>query len=59
MLTGRHAVRDVPCKITYAKLAWMYEFATEGNQCKKKTWVILGGALVAEIYGIDKHMGDN
>jgi hypothetical protein len=59
MLTGRHVVRDVPCKIVYAKLAWMYEIATEGNQRKMERWVILGEALYPEIYGIDKHMGDN
>ena len=52
-------VCNVPCKIVYVKLAWMYEFATEENQCKMERWVILGGALVAEIYGLDKHMGDN
>jgi hypothetical protein len=59
MLTGRHVVCDVPCKLFYTKLAWMYEFATEGNQCKMERWVILGEALVPEFYGIDEHMGDN
>jgi hypothetical protein len=29
VLTGRHVVCDVSCNIVYAKLAWMYEFATE------------------------------
>jgi len=52
-------VRDVSCKNCDAKLGWIYEFATEENQCKMERWVILGGALVAEIYGLDKHMGDN
>jgi hypothetical protein len=31
MLTGKHMVCDVSCNIVYAKLAWMDEFATEGE----------------------------
>jgi hypothetical protein len=32
MLTGRHIVRDVSCKLCLTKLGWIYEYATEENQ---------------------------
>jgi Yippee putative zinc-binding protein. len=59
MLTGRHTVRDVSYIIVYAKLVWMYESATEGNQCRNEGRVILEEALVEESDKIEEHMGDN
>ena len=52
MLTRRYMVRVVPYKIVYAKLAWVYEFATEENQCKMERWVIVGGALSQKFMGL-------
>ena len=48
MLTGRHIVRDVSCKLCQTKLGWIYEYATEENQRYKEGRVILERALVTE-----------
>ncbi len=48
MLTGRHIVRDVSCKLCLTKLGWIYEYATEENQRYKEGRVILERALVTE-----------
>ncbi|XP_047136629.1 protein yippee-like 5 isoform X1 [Hydra vulgaris] len=53
MLTGRHMVRDVSCKVCATKLGWIYEFATEDEQRYKEGHVILERALVSETDGID------
>ena len=51
MLTGRHIVRDVSCKLCQTKLGWIYEYATEENQRYKEGRVILERALVTEQVG--------
>ena len=52
MLTGRHMVRDVSCKMCDVKLGWIYEFATEEAQRYKEGRVILERALVTEMNGL-------
>ncbi|XP_045144977.1 protein yippee-like 5 [Echinops telfairi] len=61
MLTGCHmVVRDVSCKNSNSKLAWIYEFATEDSQRYKEGCVILERALVQESEDFEEHvLSDN
>ena len=54
MLTGRHIVRDVMCKLCSERLGWIYEFALEDAQKYKEGRVILERALITESDGIDE-----
>ncbi|OWA53242.1 putative Protein yippee-like 5 [Hypsibius exemplaris] len=48
MLTGRHFVRDVSCKLCRSKIGWFYEFATDETQRYKEGHTILERALIVE-----------
>ncbi|VDO67078.1 unnamed protein product [Heligmosomoides polygyrus] len=48
MMTGKHIVRDVMCRICHKKVGWMYEFAMEDSQRYKEARIILEKALVDE-----------
>lgn len=53
MITGRHIVRDVSCKLCETKLGWFYEYAMEEQQRYKEGKVILEQALIKEMDGIE------
>lgn len=53
MLTGRHHVRDVRCKVCKIKLGWMYEFAREEEQRYKEMSTILECELIQEQKGFE------
>ncbi|OQV18458.1 putative Protein yippee [Hypsibius exemplaris] len=52
MITGRHKVRDVVCKLCSVKLGWWYEFATEEDQRYKEGHFILERDLIEEQTGL-------
>jgi hypothetical protein len=48
MMTGKHYVRDVFCKVCREKSGWMYEFAVPENQRHKEGKIILEKAYIKE-----------
>ncbi|KAJ1347770.1 hypothetical protein KIN20_002921 [Parelaphostrongylus tenuis] len=48
MMTGKHIVRDVKCRVCHERVGWMYEFAMEESQRYKEARVILEKALIDE-----------
>lgn len=48
MLTGKHYVRDVFCKVCNTKMGWTYEFAVEEAQRHKEGKVILEKSFIKE-----------
>lgn len=48
MLSGKHFVRDVFCKVCNTKLGWMYEFAVPPEQRHKEGKVILEKLFIKE-----------
>ncbi|XGW18388.1 hypothetical protein V3C99_002764 [Haemonchus contortus] len=57
MMTGKHIVRDVMCRICHKKVGWMYEFAMEESQRYKEARVILEKALIDEEDGFPDPAG--
>ncbi|VDL78437.1 unnamed protein product [Nippostrongylus brasiliensis] len=57
MMTGKHIVRDVMCRICHKKVGWMYEFAMEETQRYKEARVILEKALIDEEDGFPDPAG--
>ncbi|VDM57619.1 unnamed protein product [Angiostrongylus costaricensis] len=57
MMTGKHIVRDVKCRICHERVGWMYEFAMEESQRYKEARVILEKALVDEEDGFPDPAG--
>lgn len=48
MLTGKHYVRDVFCKLCCEKIGWSYEFAVENGQRHKEGKIILERSFIKE-----------
>ncbi|KJH47792.1 yippee putative zinc-binding protein [Dictyocaulus viviparus] len=57
MMTGKHIVRDVKCRICHERVGWMYEFAMEESQRYKEARVILEKALIDEEDGFPDPAG--
>ncbi|KAK6026081.1 yippee putative zinc-binding protein [Ostertagia ostertagi] len=57
MMTGKHIVRDVMCRVCHKKVGWMYEFAMEESQRYKEARVILEKALIDEEDGFPDPAG--